>query len=54
MAPFRILIVDDSVVVRKLLCEALSSDPQLEVVATASDGRIALAVMWVGRRHNAA
>jgi two-component system, chemotaxis family, protein-glutamate methylesterase/glutaminase len=43
MAPFRILIVDDSVVVRKLLCEALSSDPQLEVVATASDGRIALA-----------
>jgi two-component system chemotaxis response regulator CheB len=43
MAPIRILIVDDSVVVRKLLGEVLSADPQLEVVATASDGRIALA-----------
>jgi two-component system chemotaxis response regulator CheB len=43
MAPIRVLIVDDSVVVRKLLCEILSGDPQLEVVATAGDGRIALA-----------
>jgi two-component system chemotaxis response regulator CheB len=43
MARIRILVVDDSVVVRRLLCEVLSADPQLEVVATASDGRIALA-----------
>jgi two-component system, chemotaxis family, protein-glutamate methylesterase/glutaminase len=43
MTPIRILVVDDSVVMRKVLCEVLSSDPQLEVVATASDGRIALA-----------
>ena len=43
MTPIRILVVDDSVVMRKLLCEILSGDPQIEVVGTASDGRIALA-----------
>jgi two-component system chemotaxis response regulator CheB len=43
MAPIRILIVDDSVVIRKLLSDTLSGDPALEVVATAGDGRIALA-----------
>jgi two-component system chemotaxis response regulator CheB len=43
MVPIRILVVDDSVVIRKLLCDTLSSDPELEVVASASDGRIALA-----------
>jgi two-component system, chemotaxis family, protein-glutamate methylesterase/glutaminase len=43
MTPFRILVVDDSVVIRKLLCEILSEDASLEVVGSASDGRIALA-----------
>jgi two-component system chemotaxis response regulator CheB len=43
MAPIRILVVDDSVVIRKLLCETLSTDPELEVVGSASDGHIALA-----------
>jgi two-component system chemotaxis response regulator CheB len=43
MDPIRILVVDDSVVIRRLLCEILSSDPQLEVVGAAGDGRIALA-----------
>ena len=43
MAPIRILVVDDSVVIRKLLSETLSGDRALEVIATASDGRIALA-----------
>jgi two-component system, chemotaxis family, protein-glutamate methylesterase/glutaminase len=42
-ARIRILVVDDSVVIRKLLSETLASDPALEVVGTASDGRIALA-----------
>jgi two-component system, chemotaxis family, protein-glutamate methylesterase/glutaminase len=41
MTPIRILVVDDSVVIRKLLSETLSGDPALEVVGTASDGRIA-------------
>jgi two-component system chemotaxis response regulator CheB len=43
MAPIRILVVDDSVVIRKLLCDTLSKDSALEVVASASDGCIALA-----------
>jgi two-component system chemotaxis response regulator CheB len=43
MAPIRILVVDDSVVIRKVLSDTLSADPALEVVGTASDGHIALA-----------
>jgi two-component system chemotaxis response regulator CheB len=43
MTRLRILVVDDSVVIRKLLTDTLSRDPELEVVASAGDGRIALA-----------
>jgi two-component system chemotaxis response regulator CheB len=43
MTPIRILVVDDSVVIRKLLSDTLSGDCGLEVVGVASDGRIALA-----------
>jgi two-component system chemotaxis response regulator CheB len=43
MAPIRILVVDDSVVIRRLLSDTLSEDPALQVVGAASDGRIALA-----------
>src|SRR5271169_1818750 len=43
MTAMRILVVDDSVVIRKLLSDTLSGDRTLEVVGTASDGRIALA-----------
>jgi two-component system chemotaxis response regulator CheB len=43
MAKIRVLIVDDSVVIRGLLSEDLSTDPDIEVVGTASDGQIALA-----------
>src|SRR5580698_1868413 len=43
MSRIRILVVDDSVVIRKLLAETLSNDPDLEVVGVAGDGRIALA-----------
>ncbi len=43
MLPVRVLIVDDSVVVRKLLCEALASSPEVEVAGIASSGAIALA-----------
>jgi two-component system chemotaxis response regulator CheB len=39
----RVLVVDDAVVFRRLVSEVLSSDPALEVVGTASNGRIALA-----------
>jgi two-component system, chemotaxis family, protein-glutamate methylesterase/glutaminase len=43
MTPIRILVVDDSVVIRKLLSETLAADPALELLGTASDGHIALA-----------
>lgn len=43
MTPIRILVVDDSVVIRKVLSDALSADHALEVVGVAGDGRIALA-----------
>lgn len=43
MPKIRILIVDDAVVVRQLVSKALSSDPELEVVGVAANGRIALA-----------
>jgi two-component system, chemotaxis family, protein-glutamate methylesterase/glutaminase len=42
MARIRILVVDDSVVIRKLLCDTLASDPEIEVVGTAGNGSIAL------------
>ncbi len=35
--PIRVLIVDDSAVVRKLVSDALKSDPDIEVVGTAID-----------------
>jgi two-component system chemotaxis response regulator CheB len=41
----RILIVDDSVVVRRTLSDELSRDPSLEVIGTAANGKIALARM---------
>lgn len=37
----RVLIVDDSAVVRQTLCEVLSSDPEIEVIGTASDPFVA-------------
>jgi len=38
MTPIKILVVDDSVVIRKLVTDLLSSDPDLEVVGTAVNG----------------
>lgn len=37
----RVLIVDDSAVVRQTLCEVLSSDPEIEIIGTASDPFVA-------------
>lgn len=41
MAKIKVLIVDDSALVRQLLSEILSSDPGIEVVGTAADPYIA-------------
>jgi len=38
----RVLVVDDSTVVRRFLSNAIATDPQLEVVGTAANGAIAL------------
>jgi two-component system chemotaxis response regulator CheB len=38
----RVLVVDDSVVIRRLVAHALSQDPALEVVGSAANGQIAL------------
>lgn len=43
MTKIRVLVVDDSVVVRRLLLDALAEDPEIEVVGTAANGKIALA-----------
>jgi two-component system chemotaxis response regulator CheB len=43
MLPIRVLVVDDSVVIRKVLCDVLATDPAVQVAGIASDGRIALA-----------
>src|SRR3982751_6384305 len=39
--PIRVLIVDDSAVVRQLLTRELAKDPQIQVVGTAPDPYVA-------------
>jgi two-component system chemotaxis response regulator CheB len=43
MRKIRVLIVDDSTVIRRLVTDALAEDPVLEVVGSAPNGHIALA-----------
>ena len=43
MRKIRVLVVDDSVVIRRLLTDALGQDPCIEVIGTAPNGKIALA-----------
>jgi len=43
MAPIRVLVVDDSVVVRRLVSDALAQAPDVEVVGVAANGRLAQA-----------
>lgn len=42
MTPIRVLVVDDSVVIRRLVTDALSQAGGIEVVGVAANGRIAL------------
>jgi len=42
MDPFRVLVVDDSAVIRGLISRWLEEDPTIAVVATASNGQMAL------------
>jgi two-component system chemotaxis response regulator CheB len=43
MSKIRVLVVDDAVVVRSRVSKILSSDPSIDVVGVAANGRIALA-----------
>jgi two-component system, chemotaxis family, protein-glutamate methylesterase/glutaminase len=45
MNPIRVLVVDDSATVRRILRILISEDPELELAGVAANGRIALAVM---------
>lgn len=45
MKAIRVLVVDDSAVVRRVLCDVLSADPGIEIMATASDPIFALQKM---------
>lgn len=42
MSKIRVLIVDDAVVIRRLVSDVLATDADIEVVGTAANGRIAL------------
>ncbi|MEY2784807.1 MAG: hypothetical protein RL277_1014, partial [Planctomycetota bacterium] len=41
-AKIRVLVVDDSIVIRKILVDILSGDAEIEVVGQASNGKLAL------------
>lgn len=40
--PFRVMVVDDSAVIRGLLTRALEGDPEIRVVASVGDGQMAI------------
>lgn len=42
MGPFRVMVVDDSAVIRGLLTRALEEDPDISVVTSVSNGELAL------------
>jgi len=45
MKRIRVLVVDDSVVIRRIVRDALAEDPALEVCGVAANGRIALSLI---------
>ena len=45
MKKTRVLVVDDSVIIRRLLSSILAEDPTIEVVGVAANDRIALQKM---------
>src|ERR1700712_1739150 len=42
MKPLRVLVVEDSLTIRRRLCDILATDPEIEVVGEAEDGRRAI------------
>ena len=52
MSGIKVLVVDDSVVVRKIVTDALNADPSIDVVGTAPNGKLAL-IKWKQLRPDA-
>jgi len=45
VARIRVLVVDDSAVARRMVVQSLADDPQIDVIGTAANGRIALTMI---------
>lgn len=45
MSKLRVLVVDDSAVIRRMVREVVAADPELEVAGVAANGKIALAMV---------
>lgn len=43
--PFRVMLVDDSAVIRGLFARTLETDPEIEIVASVSDGQMAVTTL---------
>ncbi|WP_373297904.1 protein-glutamate methylesterase/protein-glutamine glutaminase [Thalassobaculum fulvum] len=43
--PYRVMLVDDSAVIRGLFARTLESDPEIEIVASVSDGQMAVSTL---------
>ena len=50
MKKIKVLVVDDSALMRKMIPQILTSDPEIEIIGTAMDGLFALEE---DRRHKA-
>jgi two-component system chemotaxis response regulator CheB len=44
-SPIRVMLVDDSAIIRGLISRGLTRNPRIEIAATASDGEMALSVL---------
>jgi two-component system chemotaxis response regulator CheB len=42
LPPVKVVVIDDSVVIRRVLTDLLSADPEIEVVGTAANGQLGL------------
>lgn len=47
--PFRVMLVDDSAVIRGLFARTLETDPEIEIVASVSDGQMAVTTLEKNR-----
>ena len=45
MGKIRVLVVDDSAIIRRAVSDELALDPEIEIAGTAPNGQIALAKM---------